>query len=317
MPGFSTHYVFGADTYPNIESNYARHIISRNKGAYGLGLQGPDFFLYYLPSYYIHGTNLGSYMHQHKTGLFLSNLLKARNSFLEKRDRQIAEAYIFGFLGHYILDTNCHPYIYGKTCYTAPSPEYTSAHLELETAIDKEMLWHYRHCKPSRFQQSKTISLDPRSWRVIASLLNEALFYTYPDFTCTYTMIKCALVSMRIGVAALYDPKGRKKPLAYSVEKRLLHYPLASNLIPGDSIHPVEDCLNLHKKTWNHPWDDSQSSNQTFFDLFEEAQKEYLTVIGLTAQLFQEKSSSYERNRYNRLFKLLGNKNYHSGLPVE
>lgn len=316
MPGFSTHYIFGADTYSNIESNYARHIISKYKGAYGMGLQGPDFFLYYLPSYAMHGTNLGSYMHQNKTALFLSNLMKARNSFLEERDRQIAEAYIFGFLGHYLLDTHCHPYIYGRTDYTSPSPEYTAKHLALETAIDKEMLWKYKHYKPSRFPQSKTIALDPCTWRVISSLLNEALFFTYPDFTCTYTMIKCALISMRLGTASLADKKGKKKPVAYSIEKRFLGYSLVSNLIPSDSINTVDDCLNLKKEPWSHPWKDNYSSDASFIELFAEAQKEYLTIIDLASKLFQEKSGSYVWNRYKKLFRLLGDKNYHSGLPT-
>ena len=105
MPGFVTHYLFGLDAYRQIHSESIRQNLHKNHSAFALGLQGPDIFFFYLPSYLLHGQNMGDLAHREKTQLFYSNLLKSRMLFEGNRRKQaIADAYITGFLGHYTLD---------------------------------------------------------------------------------------------------------------------------------------------------------------------------------------------------------------------
>ena len=52
-----------------------------------------------------------------KVHVFLTQLLKSKDMFLEETEQQIAISYICGFLGHYVLDTTCHPYIFAKSHY--------------------------------------------------------------------------------------------------------------------------------------------------------------------------------------------------------
>ena len=54
MPGFATHYLFGVDAYKELTSRKISVHIARHHHAYALGLQGPDIFFYYLPSYLLH-----------------------------------------------------------------------------------------------------------------------------------------------------------------------------------------------------------------------------------------------------------------------
>ena len=115
MPGFTTHYLFGLDTYRHFDNHLLKQTIRSNQTAFSLGLQGPDIFFYFLPSYTIHHNNIGAVAHTDKTGEFLKHLLNSRKLFRSGKERKIAEAYIAGFLGHYTLDTRCHPYIYWKT----------------------------------------------------------------------------------------------------------------------------------------------------------------------------------------------------------
>ena len=41
MPGFTTHYIMGMKAYNDMPSNTLKHIISKYRWLYQLGLQGP------------------------------------------------------------------------------------------------------------------------------------------------------------------------------------------------------------------------------------------------------------------------------------
>lgn len=118
MPGFVTHYLFGEEIYHQLKCNSQKKNLFYNRSAYAFGLQGPpDLFFYYLPSYALHRHNLGALAHTTEPRAFFRGLLESYGRLSSAADRGIAEAYISGFLGHYLLDTTCHPYIYAMTHY--------------------------------------------------------------------------------------------------------------------------------------------------------------------------------------------------------
>lgn len=113
MPGFTTHYLFGIDACRRLTSTSMHNMIRRDHSAFALGLQGPDLFFYYLPSYLMHRKNIGDLAHRKDTGQFFANLLQSRKLFAgKKHSLSIADAYICGFMGHYTLDCTIHPYVY-------------------------------------------------------------------------------------------------------------------------------------------------------------------------------------------------------------
>ena len=110
MPGFTTHYLFGVGAYKRLPSPKIRRIIRTNHSAFSLGLQGPDVFFYYLPSYVLHAINLGALAHDRDTGAFFSNLLQSCLLFKgNERKVSSAHAYLCGFMGHYTEDCNARP----------------------------------------------------------------------------------------------------------------------------------------------------------------------------------------------------------------
>ena len=60
MPGYVTHYIFGREVYHNLKNNSLKKNLYYNRAAYGLGLQGPDIFLYNLPTNVIEANNIGA-----------------------------------------------------------------------------------------------------------------------------------------------------------------------------------------------------------------------------------------------------------------
>ncbi len=315
MPGFTTHYLFGRNTYRQLNHNVLKQIIHSHHAAYSLGLQGPDVFFYFLPSYAIHSNNIGAVAHTDHTGKFLRHLLESRSLFDDPTEVQIADAYITGFLGHYILDTHCHPYVYWKTNFTEKNSRYHGCHMSLEVDIDTELLQFYKHCLPSEFRQSSTIQLTRLQLHTISSILYYIYRKTYPKLGILYSTIHASIRSMQLGTKWLHDPSGRKKKFFGRLEQIVLGYPLLSTLIPSSTLTVHIDPLNILHQSWHNPWNKSQVSTDSFLELMEQAQNDYLEILELFNNLFLVPfCQSKQRAPVKALLKKLGNYSYHSGL---
>ncbi|SFQ43102.1 Zinc dependent phospholipase C [Lachnospiraceae bacterium XBB1006] len=317
MPGFYTHYLFGAMTFPGLRNQHTKDIIRDNKSVYTFGLQGPDFLFYFLPSQIIHRGNLGSTMHERRTGCFLFHLLNTCTQFTDPEDRAIAECYILGFLGHYTLDSVAHPYIYDRSGFVfQKTQKYYSRHIELETEIDSEMLDYYKHRKPSAFAQHKLLTLTSKQKKVISACLTSALQQTYPEYFLHSALMRMALRWMQIGTHLFYDKNGWKKPLVRNLENKIFGYYPISFMIPTDTPSDFIDSTNVLKETWKNPWNPTKQSNESFYELFERAQNEYRHLITATEEVFNASRQTLPSS-LRKWKELVGNRSYHSGLSCE
>lgn len=316
MPGFLTHYFFGKTTYSNINSLRTREVISASTGAYHLGLQGPDIFFYFLPSYCLHGSNIGSVAHESLTSSFYENLIKSRDLFVTPRAQRIAEAYIFGFLGHYCLDTTCHPYVYGRTKFSHKNQEYYSRHMTLETDIDKEMLFRYTGLKPSQFRQADTIKMSSMEQKVVATVLYYTFRKTYPQYINSYFMMRCAIGSIRLGLDLLRDKSGHKKRFLRNLERKVTVFACLSTMIGSDQITYYLDPCNSKHKEWTSPFTPYQVRDESMYDLIHQAQKKYLILLRDAGKLFALSKDSLDSEALQLLLQEIGNNSYHSGLPL-
>lgn len=279
MPGFVTHYLFGVDAFKRIDEKYIRKNIKNNHNAFSLGLQGPDVFFYYLPSYFLHGQNIGDLAHRKDTGAFFSYLLESRSLFAGNSTKLlIADSYIAGFIGHYTLDCATHPYVYGFTGYDpvkAPkNSEYFGQHAYFETEIDNELLFMKKGLSPSEFRQDGTIMLSPLERHVISKMVTYAYSNTYPAVSVRARHVGQATKWMKLGTKLVHDPSGQKKVLARFVEKIIFDRPFISPMVPSDKYQFVEDCLNDNHRTWIDPWT-SEESTASFMELYNDALKLY------------------------------------------
>lgn len=317
MPGFVTHYIFGRETYHNLSSRTLKKNLYENRAAYSLGQQGPDIFFYYLPSYLLHGHNIGAMAHTRDTNAFFRGLLRSCLSFKSKQDKNIAEAYLIGFLGHYTLDTICHPYVYAMTHYTEKSNDYFERHAYLETDIDTDLLAEKLNRQPCSFHGADTIALTARQRKVIAQMLYEAYHYAFPTLRLHKLTMYLGIISMRLGRRLLHDDSGQKKAAARFLEKHLLGYPIFSPLIPSDTLFFRTDPFNLRHKLWRNPWDTSLSSTESFTDLYDKSEKLYLKRIRkLYSILNCEAQSGKQEQLVLDFLSDYGNNSFHSGLDV-
>lgn len=314
MPGFTTHYLFGVQTMRKLGASPIRQEIKQNYTAFGLGLQGPDIFFYDLPSYVIYGTNIGSVCHTTDTGKFLFFLLQSRFLFPKGKEREIAESYIAGFIGHYLLDTTCHPYVYFKSKDCSDSPAAFGPHVNLETDIDTAFLRHYKKMQPSGFYQERTIKLSPAGHRVIAKILHYCYSNVYPGLKVSFGTTLRATFSMPLSAGLLHDRTGQKKALARKGESLLLGYPFFSALIPSDFLQFSPDPLNLARRPWKNPWDEKKVSTASFPMLFSAASRNYAGYLKRLDEIFSCKKEAVLPVLEGTLLSDLGNNSYHSGL---
>ncbi len=315
MPGFTTHYLFGQQTYQLIHNSTLKQTIQKNHTVFCLGLQGPDIFFYDILSLMTPKKNPGSTAHTADTRKFLRYLLESPRIFPADREQQIAHTYILGFIGHYLLDTACHPYVYAKSRYGQTTRGYIGGHIRLETDIDTTLLWHYQRRLPSEFHQNESIFLSADQRMVVSTLLYYAFSKTYPGLGLTRHRILQAIHAMQLATKLLYDPSGRKKSLIRRLEAVFPGYPVLSPLIPSDTLIFHKDPCNLSHHIWANPWDQKHRSSESFVDLFEKAKIQYGRMLNDIAAFFAtEHSPKEEQAAIAKLLSSLGNLCYHSGL---
>ncbi|SFH93749.1 Zinc dependent phospholipase C [Pseudobutyrivibrio sp. OR37] len=331
MPGFITHLLFGEQSISFIESADTRSLIERHKTAFSLGLQGPDFFFYHIPAYLCYKKNIGNIMHRSRTMIFFDCLFDARNSFEDAHSRRICDAYILGFIGHYSLDTVCHPYIYYKSEHFKNMKQGKAydfgRHVSLETDIDHIVLNHYKHVFPSEFDYAGSVCPSPNEKRVISELLYIAINRTYPEDKIRFGTILHAINSFIKLNAKMKDPSGRKKRRIRKIEQIFFKCAVISSMIPSDSIIKYADPCNEEHNTWYNPWNPSVLNIESVFDLINKSMPDYIERMDLymkscgnTAFIDSETDVVKETNQFlhyrNSLLVSLSDLSYLSGLPL-
>lgn len=324
MPGFRTHYVFGIESRNTLKKIHTPESLSiwdmvrSHPGAYAIGQQGPDIFFYNPPSY-AHKRNTGERMHHENTLDFICNLIKVSESVNNADLRAIAHAYTAGFIGHYTLDTSCHPYIHFRTCkdINDHSNRGFYNHMFLETDIDAAMTAHFLKLRPSEFSPSATIHLTREEAVFLSAVIQRAIAMTYPESVVLSPEVTSAFRFTRIVYDLMEDKNKWKKKLVRSLEDDFLHHPQFSAMIADDDQTTYTDPCNLRHLEWQNPWDTSIHSTESFYDLFRKAEKQYIRRLYLFFRVLSSDFGSrdyyaYEQNLENEL----GNLSYDSGLTL-
>lgn len=314
MPGFTTHYLFGAELYQKLTSGQIRKNLKQNHAAFGLGLQGPDLFFYFLPIYLVRQENPGALAHNKNTGAFFKNLVESRRLFTaDRRALNIADAYITGFIGHYTLDCTLHPYIYAFTGYDISHPqsnlEYFGRHSYLETEIDKVLLKQKKNLRPSHFHQNATIHLNPKQHRVIIRMLAYTYRKTYPDYMTNQRILSAAPAWMRLGTRFLRDPSGQKKTLLRFLERLFIGRAFISPMVASDKYCFVKDPLNTSHSKWIHPWT-KEISDASFNELYQQAFVQYYKRI---KDYYSLRHANFRGQKMQAFLREYGNRSFLSG----
>lgn len=107
MPAFYAHDRFGEKAAGKLEEEL-RQIVMKYYPQFEIGLQGPDIFFFYRPYFKNKVTRYGSHLHNISARSFFEHAPEV----VKKYGRDSAEyAYLLGFICHFTLDSECHPYV--------------------------------------------------------------------------------------------------------------------------------------------------------------------------------------------------------------
>lgn len=131
MPGTYAHYTFGKEVLKYANDEVGK-IITDNLDLFFIGLHGPDILFYYKPLTIKNSINsLGCKIHHEKANIFFE---RAKKIISNSEDKDGYIAYIIGFICHFMLDSECHPYINKIT------KKENLSHTEIESEFDKLLL---------------------------------------------------------------------------------------------------------------------------------------------------------------------------------
>ena len=126
MPASYAHYRFGKQVLAQLPAD-AQQCIHRFRRLFDMGLQGPDFFFYYNPVMKTATGALGGKFHGQSGREFFTRAAAAATS-------EAARAYLYGLLGHYCLDSRCHPFV------NRVVSEGQARHVALESEFDRYLM---------------------------------------------------------------------------------------------------------------------------------------------------------------------------------
>ena len=129
MPAVYAHYLFGKKVYKALPEA-EKKMVRQGKDAFLIGLHGPDLLFYYRPFGKNRINQQGTRMHRELAAGFFE---KGKEEY-EKDHDPVLRAYLYGFLCHFILDSECHPYV---ESYIEKSGVQ---HLEIEEEFEKKLM---------------------------------------------------------------------------------------------------------------------------------------------------------------------------------
>ena len=248
----------------------AQRAAALRPAAYRWGLQGPDplFFHKVYAGSPLHKT--GNRLHSEKTDELFTIFAEAVHR-LTGAAHEIAEAYFYGFLCHYALDSSIHPYVYCRQyeCIQAMPKENASAiHCRIETDIDTALYAHFKGGSVTEFDPTQAYALTDEETAVLAVLLHHIIRRAFGQDVPTAELRPC-FAEMLACQKLFYSGSRPLSGTARRAELLLARGPLLSSHLKGKE--PQWDCLNEARKPWCNLWKPEEERIDTVIELFEAA----------------------------------------------
>ncbi|MBE6720295.1 MAG: hypothetical protein E7571_06545 [Ruminococcaceae bacterium] len=310
MPAFATHYIFLEELKDEIEK---KADFDFDVSVAGIGCQGPDIFLFHRlwPPDKIYKSLFGvsSALHRGKSEKIFDSFCDC----LKLTDnRDIAKSYVYGFILHYALDRNCHPYVYARQNEMTAENKHIhplAAHNTVEHAIDTYLL--YNRCgiyPPSLFDSKATFSDSELAYNEIARIMN----YTV-NKACGRDVPQSEIIRAITDTAnvqnILRDENGTATRVTHMLERPVAplikYFRLSASIKPKD-LDLANNCANIRNKAWTSPYDNIKR-NDSFEELFEASKADALSLIDGFEALCKGEKSAYE---------VTGNISFLTGLEV-
>ena len=288
MPSFNAHYFFANQELDFIKKTFPD--VKINESALYYGAQGPDlmYFARLIPGIMPGKTlmDVGDALHAANPTLILTAM---RNYFRENPNDDIAKSFMLGFICHYTLDRNAHPFVYSieDTIYFDGHEQWdrTWIHNVIEHQFDSWVIRKYTDFdKANKYKGYSPITKDKEVFEAI----NRALLYITPRATdvdlekldplAGYHGAKDTYTLMHI----LQDSSGAK----YKILGGLINNTIGKKqgpmgtcfFVPSEPLTDY-DYFNESHKEWHEPKNPDFKSTDSLEDIFNNAYKDLEEIL--------------------------------------
>ncbi|MCX4270047.1 MAG: zinc dependent phospholipase C family protein [Lachnospiraceae bacterium] len=295
MPSFYTHVIFGMENYKKLRETELKEVLQTHRKAYTLGLLGPDIFFYNLLDAPLGKKKPGEMLHLFRTNRFFRNMIEGIEQ-MDGEEREAGIAYLTGFIGHYLLDVHCHPYVYSHIDRKNPIKE-VGEHFMLEAAMDVYFCRKYYRKNPIAIPSVPLIRISKTERKVISQLVSEAYNRTYEFPRLSISSLRFVLALGPIAMRILRDRYRRRERLLRFVEERFFGFPFLSPMFVNNRRY------GIGKKEFS-----------VFQRLFREGHKEYAEIMPKVNQMLIRRGDETVKRE---ILRKLQNRSYHTGEECE
>ena len=294
MPDVAVHAAFGRAVRAEMSPETAEHLCEE---PYAFAQFGPDIWFLYEPWKRREGR--GRRMHTTRTGAFLTALARRAKA---SRCRDEMFSYLAGFLCHYALDSETHPYIVHMTEEKTKIPR---GHMSFEHSLDRlEMeragVWGEKHPVTDHYYPKRRL---PGCMREDIDAVYEEVF----GWKHSWRALNDSYRRYRLCYRFLENPKGLLARLAERTGR-----PALRSLAYATSHFEGQDVENTRHAEWTHSHEKSDRSRASFGELKDAARRGALEMIEAAYRYIYRSDLSEEE-----LAERIGNRSYLSGLPVD
>lgn len=277
MPDFWIHVLGGQSVLETLKNSDWKEMLEDNKKTYILGCQGPDFFFYndFLPWIKTkRGPGIGTRIHQeHTKSLFLESINYLKESQNDRNFNSLA-SYFSGFIIHYVIDKQEHPFINART-------NNSSEHKVFEAKLDTYFTKKYWNKKVHLLPQASEIDIGKQLPSVIVDFYRVILNRVY-GISLDVATINDSYNDFKRVFNVFYSPTGGKR----------FGLNMLNILLPIDiSIYSYPTEVDYEFLTENEFWE--------FEDLFKEGVAEGVQLIELVSSYLK---GEIERSQIEKAF---------------
>lgn len=228
MPTTYTHYKFGKEVLSALPRPL-QGAIEEHRELFDIGLHGPDILFYYKALKKDPVNRQGHTLHDKMADEFF---LHAAEVIRNAQDPAAARAYIYGFICHFALDSECHGYIEKMIHVSGLS------HTEIEMEFDR-LLMTEDYINPTRYLTTRHIHPTIENAGVIAPFFKELSPQT----------VQKSLRSMIFYHKLLLAPNPKKRKFLFAVMRLSKDYESMRGMVMSESPNPAckEYCQLLKK----------------------------------------------------------------------
>lgn len=266
MADFVSHHLFGEQVHSVFPAT-VQELVRKHPVSFRWGCQGPDPLFYRKILFGSPLHKLGNRMHSEKTDELFTALARGVHC-LTGAAQEAAAAYFYGFLCHYALDSQIHPYVYCRQeqiCSADAKLSASAVHCQIESDIDYLVYERAYHAPVTEFKPEGFYRLPVEEKAVLAVLLHAVLENVYGE-DVPVRDLRRAFDEMLSWESFLYS----ENRAVYRGAQRLERMAGRGAILTGHMKieRPAWDALNEQHTPWHNLWTPEETRTDSVPELF-------------------------------------------------